>query len=168
MVTDTVGFIRELPPQLIEAFKATLEESAEADVLIHAIDLSSPNMQTQMEVVEKLIEEFEWQDKKRIFVFNKVDLAPLERQFQVSQYPRVFVSALTGQGIEQLKRLMVEAVGELHTSVQLYFPRGEEHKIFELGRETKVVRKEVATEGTVCYAHLTPQLISRWKDYLVK
>lgn len=168
VVTDTVGFIRELPPQLIDAFKATLEESAEADVLIHAIDLSSPSMQTQMEVVEKLIEEFQWQDKKRIFVFNKVDIAPLERQFQVSQYPRVFVSALTGQGIEQLKKLMVEAVGELHTSVQLYFPREVEHKIFDLDRDTKILRKEVATEGTICHAQLTPQLISRWKDYLVK
>lgn len=168
VVTDTVGFIRKLPTQLIEAFKATLEESAEADVLLHVIDISSPNMVRQMEVVEELIKEFNWQDKKIIHIFNKIDSSPVEAQFRVRQYPRVFVSALTGQGIEQLKKLMAETIGEMQTDVQLYFPRMEEYKIYDLDRETKISRKETATEGTVCYASLTPALLSRWKDYLVK
>lgn len=168
VVTDTVGFIRKLPTQLIEAFKATLEESAEADVLLHVVDLSSPNMQRQVEVVEKLIEEFNWQDKRIIHVFNKVDAAPLERQFQVRAYPRVFVSALTGQGVEQMKRMMVESLGEIQDDVQLYFSRSDEHKIFDLNRETKIVRKEAATEGTVCYVQMTSQQINKWKAYLVK
>lgn len=168
VVTDTVGFIRKLPTQLIEAFKATLEESAEADVLLHVIDLSSPNMARQMEVVEQLIEEFKWTNKKIIHVFNKMDAASPEKQFQVRQFPRVFVSALTGQGMDQLKTLMAEAVNELQTDVQLYFPRREEYKIFDLDRETKILRKEAASEGTVCYAQLTPALMSRWKEYLVK
>lgn len=168
VVTDTVGFIRKLPTQLIEAFKATLEESAEADVLLHVVDLSSPNMIRQIEVVEELIKEFNWQDKKIIHVFNKVDAAPVEAQFRIKLYPRVFVSALTGQGIEQLKKLMAETIGGMQTDVQLYFPRMEEHKIYDLGRDTKIIRKETATEGTVCYAQLTPALLNRWKDYLVK
>lgn len=168
VVTDTVGFIRKLPTQLIEAFKATLEESSEADVLLHVIDLSSPNMERQIEVVENLIREFNWEDKKVIHIFNKSDIAPLERQFRVKHYPRVFVSALTGQGIEQLKKLMADIVSEMQSDVQLYFPRAEEYKIFDLGREAQIVRKETATEGTVCYTQLTPQLINRWKDYIVK
>ncbi|MFN7905721.1 MAG: GTPase HflX [Pseudobdellovibrionaceae bacterium] len=168
VVTDTVGFIRKLPTQLIEAFKATLEESAEADVLIHVIDLSSHSMNKQIEVVEKLIEEFNWSDKKQIFVFNKSDIASVERQFQVKHYPRVFVSALTGQGIEQMKKLMAETISEMQTDVQLYFPRNQEFKIFDLGRETRIVRKEAATEGTVCYAQLTPFLLTKWAEYLVK
>lgn len=168
VVTDTVGFIRKLPPQLIEAFKATLEESAEADVLLHVVDLSSPNMQRQMEVVEKLIEEFKWEQKKVIHVFNKVDTAPLERQFQINSFPRVFVSALTGQGIEQLKQSMLDAIHDSETNVQLYFPRWDEHKIFDLGRETQIVRKEPASEGTLCHALLTPALLTRWREYLVK
>ncbi len=168
VVTDTVGFIRKLPTQLIEAFKATLEESTEADVLLHVVDISSPNMVRQMEVVEELIKEFNWQDKKIIHIFNKIDSSPVEAQFRVKQYPRVFVSALTGQGIEQLKKLMAETIGEMQTDVQLYFPRIEEYKIYDLDRETKISRKETATEGTVCYASLTPTLLSRWKDYLIK
>jgi GTPase len=168
VVTDTVGFIRKLPTQLIEAFKATLEESAEADVLLHIIDLSTPNMLRQIEVVEELIKEFNWQDKKIIHVFNKVDAAPVEAQFRVKLYPRVFVSALTGQGMEQLKKLMAETISGMQTDVQLYFPRMEEHKIYDLSRDTKILKKETATEGTICYAQLTPALINRWKEYLVK
>jgi GTP-binding protein HflX len=168
VVTDTVGFIRKLPTQLIEAFKATLEESAEADVLLHVVDLSSPNMERQIEVVEQLIQEFNWQDKKIIHVFNKMDTAPLERQFRVKHYPRIFVSALTGQGIDQLKKMMADTITEMQSDVQLYFPRQEEHKIFDLDRESKITRKEPATEGTVCYTQLTPALMSRWKDYIVK
>lgn len=168
VVTDTVGFIRKLPTQLIEAFKATLEESAEADVLLHVVDLSSPNMNRQIEVVEQLMKEFQWEDKKLIHVFNKVDVAPLERQFQVRHYPRVFVSALTGQGLDQLKKMMAEAVNEMQTDIELYFPKQQEYKIYDLSRETKIVRKESATEGTICYAQMTPALINRWKDYLVK
>jgi GTP-binding protein HflX len=168
VVTDTVGFIRKLPTNLIEAFKATLEESAEADVLLHVIDLSSPNMARQIEVVEELIKEFHWEDKKIIHVYNKMDVASLEKQFQVKAYPRVFVSALTGQGMEQLKRMMAEAINELQEDVQLYFPRQEEYKIYDLSRDTRIVKKEPASEGTVCYVQMSSALLSRWKDYLVK
>lgn len=168
VVTDTVGFIRKLPTQLIEAFKATLEESTEADVLIHVVDLASPNMKRQIEVVEELIKEFHWQDKKIIHVFNKVDIASVEKQFQVRQYPRVFVSAATGQGIDQLKKLMMEAIQETQVEVQLYFPHHDEYKIYDLSRETQIERKETATEGTVCYTQLTPTLMTRWKEFIVK
>lgn len=168
VVTDTVGFIRKLPTNLIEAFKATLEESAEADVLVHVIDLSSPNMLRQIETVEKLVDEFNWRDKKILYVFNKIDAATPEKQFQVRQFPRVFASALTGQGIDQLKKMMADMVGEMQTEAQLYFPRFAEYKIYDLDRDTKIARKEVGSEGTVCYAQLTPALMARWKDYLVK
>lgn len=168
VVTDTVGFIRKLPTQLIEAFKATLEESAEADVLLHVLDLASPNMDRQMEVVDQLIEEFGWRDKQIIHVFNKCDVAHPSRQFRVNRFPRVLVSALTGQGIDQLKKMMAETISSLQTEAQLFFPKAEEYKIFDLDRETRILKKEAATEGTLCYAQLTPALLNRWKSYLVK
>lgn len=167
VLTDTVGFIRKLPPQLIEAFKATLEESAEADILVHVVDISSPNMSKQVEVVEQLIKEFGWENKPLITVYNKIDQAPFERQFQVKAFPRVFVSALTGEGMERLKRIMTEAVQALQQEVELFFPKSEEHRIYELGRETQITRKETASSGTVCAAHMTPNLLSRWKAYLI-
>jgi GTP-binding protein HflX len=167
VLTDTVGFIRRLPPQLIEAFKATLEESAEADVLVHVVDLSTPQMQTQIDVVNQLIKDFGWESKPMITVFNKVDRAPFEKQFQVKAFPRVFVSALTGEGMDRLKRLMQEAAQALHQEVELFFPKSEEHRIFELGRETQITRKEAASSGTICAAHMTPTMLSRWKEFLV-
>lgn len=168
VVTDTVGFIRKLPIQLIEAFKATLEESGESDVLLHVIDLSSPNMERQIEVVEKLIEEFKWTNKKIIHVFNKFDVASPEKRFKVKQFPRVFVSALTGQGIDQLKTLMVQTICESQKDVQLFFPKEFEHKIYELDRDARINRKEPASEGTLCYTSLTNGQINKWRDYLVK
>jgi GTP-binding protein HflX len=167
VLTDTVGFIRKLPPQLIEAFKATLEESAEADILIHVVDLSHPQMQTQVDVVNSLIEEFGWQSKPLITVFNKIDQAPFERQFQVKAFPRVFVSAMTGEGLDRLKKVMAETVQALHEEVELFFPKAEEHRIFELGREAQITRKESASSGTICAAHMTPSLLSRWREFVV-
>lgn len=168
VVTDTVGFIRKLPPQLIEAFKATLEESAEADILLHVVDLSSPNMERQIEVVEGLINEFKWGEKKIIHIFNKFDIASPDRQFRVKQFPRVFVSALTGHGFEQLKKIMADSINQMQTQVELYFDRANEYRIYDLGREAKINRKEAATEGTICIAMLTPTLMNKWKDFLVK
>lgn len=168
VVTDTVGFIRKLPTQLIEAFKSTLEESAEADILLHIVDLASPNMERQVEVIEGMIKEFKWEDKKIIHIFNKFDIAPPDRQFKVKQFPRVFVSALTGHGFEQLKKIMSDAINEMQTEVEMYFSRQNEYKIYDLSREAKITKKEPATEGTICFALMTPTMITKWKEFLVK
>lgn len=168
VVTDTVGFIRKLPAHLIEAFKATLEESGEADVLLHVIDMSSQHMEQQVRVVEELMTEFGWDKKPVIYVYNKIDKAPLERQFQVKAFPRVFVSALKGEGIDKLRKQMTVAAQALNEQVELYFPKSEEHKIYELGRESQIVKTEPASTGTICYASLTPAQVSRWSEFLVQ
>lgn len=168
VVTDTVGFIRKLPTNLIEAFKATLEESADADILVHVVDLSSPQMSTQVEIVQKLIEEFGWSDKPVIHVFNKVDQAGFDKQFHVKSFPRVFVSALTGEGIERLKRIMVEQIEALSHEFDFFIPRESEHRIFDLGRETRIVRREPGTTGTYLRVALTPIQLTKWKEFLVE
>jgi GTP-binding protein HflX len=168
VVTDTVGFIRKLPTHLIEAFKATLEESGEAEVLLHVIDLSSPNMEQQVKVVDELIREFGWDKKPIIYVYNKIDQAPPDRQFRIKAFPRVFVSALKGEGIDKLRKQMTVAAQALNEQVELYFPKSEEHRIYELGRESQIVKKEEASTGTICYASLTPAQVSRWSEFMVQ
>ena len=168
VATDTVGFIRKLPAHLIEAFKATLEESGEADVLLHVIDLSSPHMEKHIQIVDELIREFGWDQRPIIYVFNKIDKAPFEKQFAVKAFPRVFVSALTGEGIDKLRKQMTVAAQALNEQVELYFPKEEEHKIYELGRESQIVKTEAASTGTICYASLTPAQVSRWSSFLVQ
>ena len=165
VVTDTVGFINKLPHHLIEAFKATLEESGEADVLLHIIDLSSPNMERQVAVVEQLIKEFGWQDKPLLHVYNKKDVAPPERLFRITQFPRILVSALTGEGIERLKEVMAQTLHRAPRELEIFFPRGEEHRIYELGREGKIVSKEVGSQGTICRVILEEEDLVHWQPF---
>jgi GTPase len=165
VITDTVGFIRKLPTHLIEAFKATLEETADADVLLHVIDLNSQQMQTQIDVVENLIKEFKWNEKPIIYVFNKIDVAPFEKQLKVKLFPRVFISALEGKNIDRLKELMVNEVKKLMEEVELYFRKEEEHKIYELGREAKIIRTEAGSSGTICHVFLTESQLSKWDAF---
>jgi GTP-binding protein HflX len=69
--------------------------------------------------------------------------------------------------MERLKRVMLESVQALYQEVELFFPKADEHRIYELGRETQITKRETASSGTVCTAHMTPSLLSRWKDFLI-
>lgn len=166
-LTDTVGFIRKLPTKLIESFKATLEEADEAEVLLHVIDLSSDQMDLQMKVVNELIREFGWDKKPILHVFNKTDVAAADRAFRVQSFPRVFVSAVTGEGIANLKHMLADVIKSTVAQVELFFPREQEHRIYELARDTHIVKQEQASSGTVCSAYLTANLITKWQEYLV-
>lgn len=167
VVTDTVGFIRKLPTELIEAFKATLEETADADILLNVVDISHHEWKRQMEVVEELMKEFQWDKKPVIHIFNKMDQCPPDRKFQVKAYPRVFVSAHTGEGFDQLKQAMTSSLLQLYEEAQLFFPNQDRHLLFQLGRETQITRQEEGTQGVVAYAHMTPILLSKWNEYVI-
>ena len=168
VLTDTVGFIRKLPTHLIEAFKATLEESAESDILLHVIDLSHPQMEQQIATVDQLIAEFGWNKKSCLHVFNKMDQAPFEKTFKIKAKNRVFVSALTGEGIDKLQTKMIELVQGLQEDIELFFPKSSEQLIFELDRQATVLKKEAATQGTLCFVRLTDQQNSQWARFIVK
>ena len=119
-LSDTVGFIRDLPHKLVEAFKATLHEAAEADLLLHVVDASSPALAEQMAEVERVLEEIGAAQVPQILVFNKLDrLDPTQRPRVLAdatlraggeRVPRVFVSALTGEGLDELRRAIAHAV----------------------------------------------------------
>jgi len=113
-LSDTVGFIRDLPHKLVEAFRATLQEATEADLLLHVIDASSPHLQAQCDEVERVLAEIGAQDLPQILVFNKLDaLHPQPRALHDwiargngTLAPRVFVSAAVGTGLELLRGLI--------------------------------------------------------------
>jgi GTPase len=109
-LSDTVGFIRNLPHGLIDAFEATLQEAVDADVLLHVVDASNPTHQEQMQEVQRVLHEIGASDIPQILVFNKLDAVAAERQplqtedrIDGTLTPRVFVSAHTGAGIAQLR-----------------------------------------------------------------
>ena len=169
LCTDTVGFIQNLSPHLIEAFKATLEESASADILLHVIDLSSPLMKVQMETVNKLISEFGWDQKPCIHVYNKMDIAPKEKVFQTNSHPKVFISALKRTGLDKLKKTIGEVVSNIQTEeVQLYFPKNEEDKVYSLDRKAFIYKKEASSLGVLCYVRMGVAQLREWEDFIIK
>ncbi len=120
-LSDTVGFIRDLPHKLVEAFEATLQEAADADLLLHVVDCSSPVLDEQMAEVERVLEEIGAGQITQVLVFNKLDrLEPNQRPRVLrdvieraggQRVPRVFVSALDGTGLAELRQVLTEAVG---------------------------------------------------------
>ena len=110
LLTDTVGFLTELPEQLVEAFQATLEEVTEADALLHVVDLSHPNWEGQIEAVEKLLDQMPLTTGPRQLVFNKIDRLDPEWVEDVRLlYPKaLFVSAATGQNLDQLRHTLAQ------------------------------------------------------------
>jgi GTPase len=112
VLTDTVGFIRKLPHQLVAAFKATLEELAEADVLLHVVDASHPALDDQMAAVDRLLGELELTERPSIVVLNKADRLDADTSLAslVERFRGVAVSALTGEGIELLLARIDEAL----------------------------------------------------------
>jgi len=115
-LSDTVGFIRDLPHKLVEAFRATLQEAMEADLLLHVVDASSPKQSAQRDEVERVLAEIGAQDLPQILVFNKLDAVDpppralhdwIERTHGV-QAPRVFVSATDGTGLDRLRALVAQ------------------------------------------------------------
>ena len=114
-LSDTVGFIRDLPHGLVDAFQATLQEAVDADLLLHVVDASNPDCPEQMAQVERVLQEIGASDIPQILVFNKLDALPEERRppVLVDQYevrgqllPRLFVSARSGEGLDELRRAL--------------------------------------------------------------
>jgi len=111
VVSDTVGFIRDLPHGLVAAFRATLEETVHADLLLHVVDASSSVRDEQAAAVDKVLAEIPAGDAPRLLVWNKIDAAGLEPRVERDQYgriSRVFVSARTGAGLELLRQAIAE------------------------------------------------------------
>jgi GTP-binding protein HflX len=114
MVSDTIGFIKNLPPKLIDAFKSTLLESVHADVLLHVIDSSDPQMEEKIGVVEEVLDELNLTDRNRIYVFNKIDQAKnidmnmLRKKYE--QFKPVFISVKEKKGIEDLANIASESL----------------------------------------------------------
>ncbi|MCQ2157059.1 MAG: GTPase HflX [Bacteroidales bacterium] len=135
LLSDTVGFIRKLPTQLIEAFKSTLDEVREADILVHVVDVSHPGFEEQIEVVEKTLRDINADNKPIYIVFNKIDsykyeeydefsmeprtarnnsLDEIKSQWKEKNVPCIFISAKTKDGIEKLREDIYKMVAEIH------------------------------------------------------
>lgn len=125
VVSDTVGFIRELPHQLVAAFRATLEETIHADLLLHVVDASSPVRLDQIQQVNQVLKEIGADHIPQLLVWNKIDLAGLEPNLELGEYDkiqRVFLSAQTGAGMDLLRHAVAE-LAKLDASKRIKTPQ---------------------------------------------
>jgi GTPase len=166
-LTDTVGFVRHLPHDLIEAFASTLEESAQADLLVHVVDGSDPDPVGQINAVRAVLADIGAADIPELIVINKVDRAPAETLSTLhASYPdAVFVSARTGKGIEQL-RLTIESRlprPEIEIRVLIPYERGDlVNRIHQTG---EFLSTEHTATGTLIAARVNPSLAGELAPY---
>ena len=163
VISDTVGFIRKLPHQLVEAFKATLEELEYADLLLHIIDISNPEWEQQVRVVEDLIVELGAQQLPRIDVYNKADL--VSREILPHGENVVCLSAKTGAGVEDLIRKLDEKLDKGTRRVTIHLPYDKAGMLDMLYREAKVESVEYA-ETVDIVAVCTPRVLGMVKDFV--
>ncbi len=148
LVSDTVGFIRKLPHGLVEAFKATLEEVAEADLLIHVVDISHPQVDSQIEAVNQVLSEIQALEKPTLMVFNKID--QLDTPDRLDQYcneysPAVGISAAKGLGLEAFRAKLSNCLRPIRTVLKLKIPITESStiaRIHEVGQVTSLDYKD--------------------------
>ena len=163
VISDTVGFIRKLPHQLVEAFKATLEELEYADLLLHVIDASNPEWQEQARIVDDLIRELGAENIPCIRVYNKSDLAfAFQRD---KEGDAVSVSAKTGEGLDRLLSAIDKKLDKGTKRVTLHLPYDKAGALDSLYREAKVESVEYG-ETVDVVAVCTPRIIGQLKDYV--
>ena len=163
VISDTVGFIRKLPHQLVEAFKATLEELEYADLLLHVIDASNPEWQEQARIVDDLIRELGAENIPCIRVYNKSDLAfAFQRD---KEGDAVSVSAKTGEGLGRLLSAIDKKLDKGTKRVTLHLPYDKAGALDSLYREAKVESVEYG-ETVDVVAVCTPRIIGQLKDYI--
>ncbi len=145
LVSDTVGFIRKLPHKLIESFKSTLDETREADILLHVVDASHPRFDEHIQVVRETIREIGADDRRALLVFNKVDAIEelgLLGALREEHPEAVFVSALRGVGLDQLRRRMVELTEENFEEREVVLPLSEGGAISHVRRVAEVLSED--------------------------
>ena len=166
VLSDTVGFIRKLPHQLVEAFKATLEELEYADLLLHVIDVSNPEWQLQAQVVESLIAELGAGELPRIDVFNKYDRLPAGEIMPHGE-DICAISARTGEGVEQLLELIGRKLNRGVRRVVLRIPYDKGGLVDTLYREAKVEKVEYG-ESIAVTAVCGPRTLGRLEPFIAQ
>ena len=155
LITDTVGFIRKLPHHLVEAFKSTLEEAKYADIIIHVVDASNPQMDEQMYVVYDTLRQLGAEGKPVITLFNKQDLleAPVrQRDFQADF--SISASAKTGQGLDELKKALLEIIRKDQIYIERLYDFSEAGKIQTIRSRGQLLSEEYVPEGIAVKAYV--------------
>ncbi len=163
LITDTVGFIRKLPHHLVDAFRSTLEETREADFLIHVVDIADPEWESQLETSRRVLQELESEEKPTLYVFNKSDKLSREEQqrtsFILQEYPHsCLVSLKTGAGIPDVLEHMEGMISRERPSRIYALPRNRYDLAARLHREAQVLHREEGDKAVWMEARTSEEL----------
>ncbi|VTY09637.1 GTPase HflX [Rothia dentocariosa] len=169
-LSDTVGFVRSLPTQLVEAFRSTLEEVADADVILHVVDASHPDPEGQIRAVREVIADLDARRIPEIIVLNKADAADpfiLERMRQ-RELNHVIVSARTGEGIDELKQKIADTIPRPSLEVKLLIPYNHGEVISRLHAwDAEIKSTAFVSDGTFVTALVREDVAAELSDYVI-
>jgi GTP-binding protein HflX len=169
LLTDTVGFIRKLPHQLVEAFKATLEETVLADLILHVVDASEPEHQRREAIaaVDAVLEEIGAGSKARLLVYNKADLLdPADANELTIRHPgSIAVSALAGEGLEELRDRIESTFEDTLSTLELLLPYSEGGTLAELHEVAGDLDREDRADGVLVRARVPSALAHRFTEF---
>ncbi|WKV09254.1 GTPase HflX [Thermoanaerobacterium sp. CMT5567-10] len=164
ILIDTVGFIRKLPHDLVEAFKSTLEESKYADVLLHVIDITSKDIKHKIEVVENVLRDLEAIDKPIINVYNKSDLL---EQMPVNKDNEIYISAKEMIGIDELLKAIDNVAYKDLFVLDFYFPYNKNREYLFLKRNSKILKEEYDEKGIKIKAQVGAAEKNILRDFII-
>lgn len=165
LLTDTVGFIRKLPHYLIDAFRSTLEEAKYADIIIHVVDASNPDMYIQMATVYRTLADLKVENKPVITLFNKID-----KYMELEEKPKLFdekadkvikISAKHDIGFEEIKNALEEILRENHVYVQQTFGFNDAGKIQQIRKYGQLLKEEYTADGIYIEAYVPREVYGR-------
>ena len=159
LLTDTVGFIRKLPHHLVEAFQSTLEEAKYADIILHVVDASNPQMEKQMHVVYDTLAQLGVKNKTIITLFNKQDR--LEERITLRDFRAddvMSISARTGQGLTELKHRLEEILTENQILIERLYPYGDAGKIQLIRKYGQLLEEDYREDGIYVKAYVTQEI----------
>ena len=169
LLSDTVGFIRKLPHDLVDAFKATLEEVVEADLLLHVVDISSPHAEEQIEAVNQVLGELGVADKPMLMVFNKIDrvTAPgLAKRYTTEYENSIVVSAKTGEGFDVFMAELGKQLRPVRQMVELSIPHSKSNVIARLHEVGQVLERNYDGAEAVFKALIPPNHLAHFESFI--
>lgn len=164
LLTDTVGFIRKLPTDLIRAFSSTLEESTDSDLILRVADVSDPEMEVQLQTVDSILESLGTTEKPIFTVYNKIDLCPQDLP-RIASEDTFYVSAATGEGLEELRRAVFQKVAPV-CRADLFIPYADGGVVSRLHECGKILDEKHTETGTHISVLLSPEDRGRFRAYL--
>ena len=168
-LTDTVGFVRHLPHQLVDAFRSTLEEAKDADLILHVVDGSDADPQAQLSAVREVLAEIGAQNVPELVVINKIDDAdPVTlKALQLRERDAVLVSAKTGEGLDELRAAIEEGLPERDRLVRVSVPYSRGDLVARAHAAGEVTRTEHGPDGTFLEARVPPDLAAELQRFTV-